>query len=160
MLTIDLMKTPMRKLLSLTALALTATLFVHCGGSDGEPSAEDQVLKTLTANGGQWGQNSSSTVEVDGVDVTEELFDGFTITFGDKTYTTTGSSPVFPSSDTWTFKTNTEGMVLIRASDDKEITINSLTDSELVFTLVWDQTTTSGGRQRSIPGPHVFSLKK
>jgi hypothetical protein len=157
---LDLIKTLMRKVLSLLVLAITGTFLIHCGGGDAEPSAEQKVKETLTADGGEWGQNSSSTVVVDGLDVTDDLFSGFTITFGDGTYSTTGTSPVFPSSDTWTFKPNTEGKVLIRASDDKELTISSLTDSEIIFTLVWDQTTTSGGRQRSIPGPHVFTLKK
>jgi hypothetical protein len=157
-----ILKTPMRKILSLATLIAISTVFVHCGGGGGDPelTEEQKVTKTLTAGTGQWGQNSASTVYVDGLDVTEDLFSGFTITFTDGGYTTTGTSPVFPSSDTWRFKENTNGTVIIRDSDEKEMTITSLTDTDLVFTLTWDQTTTSSGRQRSIPGPHVFILKK
>jgi hypothetical protein len=156
------LKTPMRKILSLATLMALATMFVHCGGGGGDPelTEEQKVKKTLTAGTGQWGQNSASTVTVEGVDVTKDLFSGFTIKFTDGGYTTTGTSPVFPSSDTWSFKPNTDGKVLVRGSDEKEMTITSLTDSELVFTLTWDEFTTTGGRQRSIPGPHIFTLKK
>jgi hypothetical protein len=152
----------MRKLLSLIVLTAISIGFIHCGGGGGDPelTEEQKVLEKLTANTGKWGGNATSTVVVDGLDVTDDLFSGFSITFTEGSYTTTGTSPVFPSSDTWTFKANTNGTVLVRASDDKEMTISSLTDTELVFTLVWDQTTTSSGRQKSIPGPHVFTLKK
>lgn len=155
-------KTPMRKLLSLIVLGAVSIGFIQCGGGGGDPAptAEQLVLEKLTANTGKWGGNATSTVVVDGLDVTDDLFSNFSITFTEGSYTTTGTSPVFPSTDSWTFKAGTEGTVLVRASDDKEMTISSLTDSELVFTLVWDKTTTSGGRSKSIPGPHVFTLKK
>lgn len=152
----------MRKILSLILLTAISIGFIHCGGGGGDPelTEEQKVVQKLTANNGKWGGNATSTVSVDGLDVTEQLFDGFSISFTENGYTTTGSSPVFPPSDTWAFKPNTNGTILIRNSDSKEMKITSLTDTELVFTLTWDQTTTTAGRQKSIAGEHVFTLKK
>ena len=66
------------------------------------PTEAERVTTLLTA--GKWNPSSSAPnwVLVDGVDASE-LFVGFSITFTETGYTTTGTSPVWPATDTWKF---------------------------------------------------------
>lgn len=138
------------------AIALVASA---CGGDDPTAVAQTQkVTEMLTSSGGTWTPASAGGVTVDGVDVTEELFSGFTITFQDGTYTTTGASPVWPAEDTWSFKDET-AIVIIRGSDQKEVTIAQISSTELKLELEWPETT-YGGRKSSLQGKHVFTLNK
>lgn len=145
-------------------LALTATTALSgCGGSDPEPvvSAEtEKVAEILTSSGGTWTPQPSAGVTVDGVDVTEALFPGFSITFHEKTFTTTGTTPVWLREDTWTFKDAT-AKVIIRGSDQREITITEISATQLKLTLDWTLTThENGGRQGSLKGKHEFILTR
>lgn len=147
--------------INLSIFALGAVCFLSaCGGSDPEPSKtqSEKVTEMLTAGGGTWSPASSSGVTVDGVDVTEDLFPGFTITFGDGTLTTTGTSPVWLREDTWRFK-DESATTIIRGQDSREIVIQEVTSSQLTLALDWPETT-SGGRNGSLKGKHVFTLTK
>lgn len=147
--------------INLSIFALGAVCFLSaCGGSDPEPSKtqSEKVTEMLTAGGGTWSPASSSGVTVDGVDVTEDLFPGFTITFGDGTLTTTGTSPVWLREDTWQFK-DESATTIIRGQDSREIVIQEVTSSQLTLALDWPETT-SGGRNGSLKGKHVFTLTK
>lgn len=147
--------------INLSIFALGAVCFLSaCGGSDPEPSKtqSEKVTEMLTAGGGTWSPASSSGVTVDGVDVTEDLFPGFTITFGDGTLTTTGTSPVWLREDTWRFK-DESATTIIRGQDSREIVIQEVTSSQLTMALDWPETT-SGGRNGSLKGKHVFTLTK
>lgn len=132
-----------------------------CGGSDPAPTAAEKVTQLLTAGSGTWTPASSSGVTVDGVDVTDELFAGFSITFHENTFTTTGTSPVWLREDTWHFK-DEAATVIVRGQDQKEITITEISATQLKLTLEWSQTTTtsSGGRLLSLKGKHEFFLTK
>lgn len=144
------------------AVALVvAMVFLRCGGSDPEPKATEsqKVTKMLTAGGGKWSLPASGGVTVDGVDVTDDLFAGFSITFGEQKFTTTGTSPVWLRTDTWHFKDET-AKVFIRGQDDREITIAEISDTQLRMTLEWPASTTEGGRQGSLKGKHEFTLNK
>ncbi|HYC85989.1 MAG TPA: hypothetical protein VEB86_12245 [Chryseosolibacter sp.] len=147
-------------LFCLVGLCLT---FVHCGGDDPkppEPTQKEIVTEKLVAGGSSWSASTSGAgITVDGVDVTNEFFDGFTIKFTGTTLTTTGTTPVWLRTDTWTFKDD-NATAIIRGQDNKEVAITSISDTELKLTLQWDQTTYEGGRTRSIPGTYVFTLKK
>ena len=152
------------RLMSLFALATTIVSFVACGGggSDPEPVIEEtqkeKVTKLLQASGSSW-TPSSTGITVDNADASQ-LFEGFTIKFGDGTLTTTGTTPVWLRSDTWTFK-NDDANVIIRGQDNKEISIESVSDTQLKLSLQWDQYTyEDGGRKKSIPGNYVFTLTK
>lgn len=154
------------RILSVIVLVVVSISFMHCGGGSdpAPPTAEEVMLAALTANGGKWGQTAGSTVEVDGTDFTSELFAGFTITFTSGTngnaYTTTGTTPVWSRSDTWSFKEGSDGEIIVRG-DNIEVEILSISATELVLQMQWDELTTDGGgRTRSIPGTHVFTLKK
>lgn len=148
---------------AICALAVAAVcLFAGCGGSDPEPAPPTQAEKVtmiLTASGGTWTPSvSSAGVLVDGVDVTQDLFPGFTITFQENTFTTTGTSPVWLREDTWEFK-DASATVMIRGQDNREVTIEQISDTSLKLTLEWPETT-NGGRQHSLKGKHEFFLTK
>ena len=153
-----------RKRSCLTGLAvlISAILFGCGGGNDPEPAApteQEKVTQMLTSGGGTWRPQPSSGVTVDGVDVTEDMFAGFTITFQEKTFTTTGTSPVWLRQDTWFFKSGSS-TIIIRGQDSKEITITEISDNQLKLSLEWTKTTTEGGRQGSLKGKHEFVLAK
>ena len=160
------------KLLSLICLLAMAFVFVHCGGSDPDPEppivepTPEEVVKGLLTNDGTtatWSpQSTTSGVVVDGTDVTQELFPGFSLTFNQNgTLTTTGTTPVWLRSDTWVFVAGKEGREFKRGQDDKIVKITDISATELKLTLEWDSTTYApGGRQQSLKGTYEFTLKK
>jgi hypothetical protein len=146
----------------ITSLILLAFVFLSsCGGSGPEPVPEpteqEKVTALLTAN--TWKPASGAGwVTIDGFDGAE-LFPNFTLTFTKTGYTTTGDTPVWPRSGTWHFLTGST-TVIIRDIDDLQVTINNVNDTSLKLTLVWAETTTVGGRQKSLAGTHVFNFTK
>ncbi len=147
------------KEITTVAVAL-AIILTGCGGSDPVPTQAQKVTQLLTADGGTWSPAALSGVTVDGVDVTDDLFAGFSITFHENTLTTTGTSPVWLPEDTWRFKDET-ATVIIRGQDQKEVTILEISATQLKLTLEWNETTTkSGGRLHSLKGKHEFLLTK
>lgn len=135
---------------------LTLLVALSACGGDSDPAPKTEAEKVTEMLVATWTPPTTAGVTVDGVDVTNELFAGFTITFQDGTYTTTGDSPVWPRQDTWRFKDET-AKVIIRGSDEKEVTITGISASQLTLTLDWPITTT-GGRSASLKGKHVFTL--
>lgn len=147
---------------TLLSLLIATSLFLSGCGSDPEPaplSESEKVRELLTTNGGTWSPTGNTGIMVDGVDVTEDLFPGFSIKFLDQTLTTTGTTPVWLRQDTWRFKDET-GKVIIRGQDDKEITITEISATQLKLSLEWSETTTEGGRRHSLKGVHEFILNK
>jgi len=141
--------------IKIIALAIALTVSA-CRGDDPAPLPETKkVSQMLTSSGAVW---TPESITVDGVDVTDDLFPGFSITFLDETYSTTGTSPVWSSEDTWSFKDET-ATVIIRGSDQKEVTIAEISATRLKLTLDWPETT-YGGRKSSLNGKHEFILSK
>ena len=131
-----------------------------CGGdSDPAPTENEKVTRLLIAGGSTWTPSSTGGITVDGVDVTDDLFAGFTITFYDGTFVTTGTSPVWLREDTWTFK-DESGKVVIRGQDQREVTISEISETQLKLTLDWPESTTESGRSGSLKGKHEFLLNK
>lgn len=160
------MKPNILKIKSLNLLAAFALLYCcmlpGCKKDDPKPklTQAEKVTKMLTSNGGTWAPVGSTGITLDGVDVTQDLFTGFSITFSEQTFTTTGTSPVWLRQDTWSFK-DENANIIIRGQDGKEVTIIDISDTQLKLSLVWDQTTyQDGGRQKSLPGKYEFVLKK
>jgi hypothetical protein len=153
----------MSRILTLLCLVSLCITFMHCGGPDPDPDPEptqkEIVTELLVAGGSSWSAGSGGGITVDGVDVTTDLFTGFSIKFSGNTLTTTGETPVWLRTDTWTFKDDA-ATAIIRGQDNKEVAITNVSDTELKLTLQWDKTTYEGGRVRSIPGTYVFTLKK
>ena len=135
----------------LTIISISA-LSILSGCKPDDPSATQVAQKKLTA--GVWQINQ---VTVDGVDQTS-LFTGMTLQFTSSQYSTTNADPVWATSGTWTFSDKT-GKIITR-DDGIQLTITSLTKTELTFSMPWDETTYGGGRKRSLAGPHVFKFRK
>ena len=89
-----------------------------------------------------------TTVAVDGVDKTS-LFANMTLTFSDKTYTTTNGGGAWPASGTWAYSTNST-TVIVR-NDGLQITIDELTATKLKLSFDWAKST-FGGRIHSVGG--------
>ena len=150
-------------ILLVSSILIVTVLTTITSCDDGPtPTKVEKATKLLTQNGGTWSPSSAS-ITMDGIDVTTEFFDGFTMTFTEEgTVTTTGTSPMWLREDTWSFK-DESASVLVRGQDDAEITIVELTKNSFVFTMEWDQTTyeeDGGGRKRSLPGTYEFQLSK
>jgi hypothetical protein len=144
------------------ALLLSIVAFSSCKKEDVEPqlTEAEKTTEILTSGSGTWTPATTAGVTVDGLDVTSDLFKGFTISFTADKIITTGTTPVWLREDTWTFKDET-ARVILRGQDDKEITIEEISDSELQLSLKWDKTTyAEGGKTKSIPGTFVFTLSK
>jgi hypothetical protein len=145
----------------LTSLVIVLAVIAMTSCDDGPTLTKvEKATKLLTQDGGTWSPGASS-ITLEGVDVTEEFFDGFSMTFAEGTVSTTGTTPMWLREDTWSFKDD-GATVMSRGQDDKEITIVELTKTKLVFTIEWDQTTyeDDGGRKRSLPGTYEFVLTK
>jgi hypothetical protein len=145
------------------SIALLLALSIISGCKEEITPQKTEVEKTtelLTAGSGTWTPAATAGVTVDGLDVTEDLFNGFTIAFQANKIITTGTSPVWLREDTWSFK-DENARIIIRGQDNKEITIEEISEGELQLTLEWDQTTyAEGGKVKSIPGTFVFTLSK
>jgi hypothetical protein len=156
----------MKKITTLTLQGLvllavaSLTIIIGCKGDDPKPLTKEQEMTALlTAGTGTWTPPTTGGVTVGGTDVTDELFEGFSIKFSEGTFTTTGTTPVWKREDTWSFKDET-ATIMLRGQDNKEITFTRISDTEIKLTLEWDQTTTEPGRTKSIEGTHVFTLTK
>lgn len=146
--------------LLLSVGAVVSLAFLTSCDKGEELSKVERATKLLTQKGGTWSPTTAS-ITMDGLDVTTEFFTGFSITFADGTFTTSGTSPMWLREDTWSFKDET-AKVIVRGQDGKELNVVELTSSKLVVTLEWDQTTTTeeGGRKKSLPGTYQFELTK
>ncbi len=129
-------------------------------GDDPGPQTTEQekVLQILTGGTGTWSPPATNGITLEGTDVTEEFFSGFTIRFAGNQLFTTGTTPVWLRQDTWQFKSGSS-TIFIRGQDDKEVTIESISETELKLTLEWTSTT-FGGRTGSLPGRYSFTLRK
>jgi hypothetical protein len=148
---------------TLSIVFVTAlVLFAGCKKEEVAPqkTETEKTTELLTAGTGTWIPASTAGVTVDGLDVTSDLFAGFTIAFQGNKIITTGTTPVWLREDTWTFK-DESARIIIRGQDNKEIVIEEISENELQLSLEWDQTTyAEGGRVKSIPGTFVFTLSK
>lgn len=131
-------------LLIMVSLAQTA-----CDGNEPDPAAD--ALKQLT---GSW---QVSQVKVDGMDRTD-LFDDFSLVIAQKQFSATNGEPVWPASGTWTFADD-QGTTFTR-DDGVVVTIESVSNTSLVLSLMWTKTTLGAGREKSVSGAHVFEFRK
>jgi len=153
------------------------SLIVITACKEDEPSQQEKYTQLLTQNGGQWSPAAgSNAIILEDIDVTDELFPGFTVKFTSDLITVTGTSltpsgisPVWFSPDdpdmpytpdTWGFKDpNVNVADVIEVGSGREITIVSITATELVLQMEWDGDPTYG-RTSSLPGVYTFTLTK
>lgn len=139
----------MNKLIYCT-LAVMMMMILSCGSEKSDPSPDVQALLTS----GTW---KIKTVTVDGVNK-NDLFTNFTVSFSGTGFTAVNGAPVWPNSGTWSFATS-DKKTFIR-SDDVEVTLVSISESEMTLKLMWDETTLGSGRAVSIEGNHTFLFSK
>jgi hypothetical protein len=119
-----------------------------------EPTQAEKVVSILTGGNATWPLTS---VTIDGENGAE-LFKDFSIKFTATGYTTTGTTPVWKRTGTWTF-TNDDATAFKR-EDNVVVTITSISETQLKLSLNWTETTHEGGRVQSLAGKHEFILSK
>ncbi|MGE0587573.1 MAG: hypothetical protein AB7O48_03300 [Cyclobacteriaceae bacterium] len=147
----------------LFALITLAVTMLGCKSKNDDPqppelSEQEKVIAILTSGTATWTPPASTGVTLAGIDVTEEFFSDFTIRFTGNQLFTTGTTPVWLRQDTWEFKQGTSN-IIIRGQDNKEVTITNISETQLILTLDWTETT-FGGRTNSLPGRYSFTLNK
>jgi hypothetical protein len=133
----------------LTILLLTILCLSGC---EDEPTVKEKTEAMLIS--GEW---HNPIVTVDGIDEST-LYQNFTIKFNSNSYTSSGGSPLWPSSGTWTFKDESAKVLIL--DNAKEVQINEITDVNLELAIQNDNTTFTSGRVNSIKGKNVFKLSK
>ena len=140
------------KSISVFMLLSAVMLLSDCGGkSDPAPATEAQRVTGLM-KAGTW---KIQNVTVDGVDQTA-LFKNFTISFGDTNFTTVNGTVVWPPSGTWKF-VNDQATSFTR-DDGLVVTIQSISSTSFIMSLVWTKTTLGPGRMESVKGTTVFTM--
>ncbi|MBL7855392.1 MAG: DUF5004 domain-containing protein [Cyclobacteriaceae bacterium] len=131
-------------------------VFAFVAGCSEDASLTEEQRVTALLSGESWEVNR---VEVDGQDKSD-LFADFSLQFKeDKTYTSTGITRVWARSGTWQFTDPINPTVLLR-DDGVEVTLETLSEQQLVLVLNWSTTTISGGRGSSVRGNHRFVLQR
>jgi hypothetical protein len=119
---------------------------------DPEPTLLELQLKALQNEGRAWGITGGSVTK-DGYDVSSQ-FNGFTLSFGEFTYTTqNGLVSAWPGSGTWKF--SNKGPNKIERDDGIVMGVN-LTNNNL--TLKYTVSGKSGGKVKGIEGEFTFVL--
>ena len=87
-------------------LLFSVMAFSSCKKEAVEPqlTETEKTTEILTSGSGTWTPATTAGVTVDGLDVTSDLFKGFTISFTADKIVTTGTTPVWLREDTWRFK--------------------------------------------------------
>ena len=147
------MKTLIKILLIVPVLS-GILLLSHCGGSksnDPAPVTEPQRVTSLLKTG-TW---KIQSVSVDGADQSA-LFKNFTLSFTDAGFATVNGSAVWPASGTWKFVS--DQATSFTRDDGLVVTIQTVSSTQLIISLVWTKTTLGPGRIESVKGTTVFTL--
>ncbi len=126
---------------------------VACGGGGDDLTPNELTQQQLS--GAKWNIGSAT---IDGVST--DLYAGLTLTFGATsfTYTSTNGGVVWPASGTLLFVG--EDGKKVKRNDGLDITIESVTDKQLVLSYTWASTTYSGGRIGGIKGVNRLTLTR
>jgi len=111
-----------------------------------------------------WVLNTGNTgVSLDGVDVSS-WFSQFSLTFNtDFTFTSSNNNSPnpWPTSGTWSFAKNADGSANLRQivrGDGLVINIDTFSDTVLIFSFQFDDSTHSSGREEGVTGVYIFNL--
>lgn len=139
---------------SMTKISIAIVLFaaLSISSCNDEPTVAEKVEGMLVSVA--W---SKPIVTVDGIDQSN-LYQAFTITFTKTNYTTSGGSPLWPSTGTWTFKDESAKALLLDGT--REVQINEITGTNLELAVQNNNTTFKSGRVNSIIGKNIFRLSK
>ena len=128
-------------------------LLSHCGTkSDPTPVVTEPQRVTSLLKTGTWKVQS---VSVDGTDQSA-LFKNFTLSFTDAGFATVNGTAVWPASGTWKFVS--DQATSFTRDDGLVVTIQNVSSTQLIISLVWTKTTLGPGRVGSVKGTTVFTL--
>ncbi len=140
---------------SYTYLLYTLLLFVSlasCRPDDPNgPSIQDLTFEKLAGN---WALGSSSTIMLDGQDITLN-YPGFALSFADGTYNTTNAGDLFKASGTWQWSGEMATSVILDTGE--EVTIIDLSETDFQFSFTH---TGTGGTAAGTAGNYVVTLEK
>ncbi len=147
------------KALLFTLLLGGMVYFTSCKKPTDPPKSDEQI-RTEELSGTWVLQSGANAVTLDGNDRSAD-WAGFTLTLGDKSYTTSSSaSPeVWPASGTWEFGKNADNSVNVNVlvrNDGIEIQ-NAVTETSLTLQFTY---TAPGGRLTGLEGDWVFKMVK
>lgn len=140
------------KISFLAAVFAMGVLNYSCKPDDPPPKTDEEINTELLSK--IWVPSSGSNAITVASNDVSDLWSGFVLTLGDGTYSTTGAdaAQIWPTSGTWTFKTD-DANTLVR-DDGIEIAI-SVTETTLVMKFNYSA---SGGRLSGIDGDWVFNM--
>ena len=146
------MKTIIKSIVGIMTLSVIL-LLSDCASksNDPAPATEPQRVTSLMKTG-TW---KVQTVTVDGTDQST-LFKNFTLSFTDAGFATVNGTAVWPASGTWKF-VNDQATSFTR-DDGLVVTIQNVSSTQLIISLVWTKTTLGPGRGWSVKGTTVFTL--
>lgn len=126
---------------------------VGCGKDDAEALSQAEKIKQQLAT--QSWQLESATVN--GIDKTT-IYQGLSVTFAENTYTSIKGNEIWPASGTWAFATP-EAKAILR-DGSLQIDIISVSNTQLILSFQWNDTTFKEGRLASISGLHIFTFSR
>ncbi len=134
-----------------TAIAVVILIAALAGCKKSDSLSAKQVnTNMLTSH--VWKLQS---LQVDNVDKTS-LYTGMPLTVGAATYTSTNGAPVWAASGTLSFTDDGK----TKRDDQVDVSVDQITDAQLVLSLTWNKTTLGGGRTSSVSGKHVYTFVK
>lgn len=122
---------------------LLATLINGCSKSDGVLTPNQRTENLLKSQ--VW---KLTETRIDGM--VTNLYDGLTLSFGSKIYSSVNGGTIWPTSGTWTLVDNNGDLIL--RDNFLSIEIVSADSSQLVLTFTWGSTTYDKGRTGSLKG--------
>jgi hypothetical protein len=137
---------------AIKVLRIIFVLLLVGGCKEDEPQTPNDITEELL-KAQVW---ELTETKIDGV--VSDIYDGLTLSFGTKTYSTTNGGKIWPASGTWEF-VGDKGDKILR-DDGLAITIEKVDASQLVMTFTWNTTTLDGGRMASLKGLHRMVFKR
>lgn len=141
----------MRVKIIVKIVTICFALVLANGCNEDEPQTPNEITEELL-KAQVW---KLTETKIDGV--VSDIYDGLTLSFGTKSYTTTNGGKLWPASGTWEFVGDNGDKIL--RDDGLVITIESINASQLVMSFTWNSTTVDGGRVGSLKGFHQMTFK-
>ena len=145
------MKTTINSILGMAILS-GLLMLSNCGSKNSDPTPTEPQRVTSLLETGRWKVQS---VMVDGIDQSA-LFKNFTLSFTDSNFASVNGSVVWPASGTWKFVSDQASS--FTRDDGLVVTIQNVSNTQLIISLVWAKTTLGPGRSESVKGTTVFTL--
>ena len=140
---------------SLAILGLFLT-FQNCGDKKDDPTPAEKTKELLMSK--TW--TYSSVVTPEGTATTDDMWQNFSVQFGESTMSTsghpTGATAVWPGGG---YTISEDGTTVTRSADNVQMIINPLTASNMTARFTIPPGTEIGGRIAALGGEYTFNLK-